>query len=114
LVRNIVEPAAGCVIAVAKEGFGTGSNESEALRALSLTCGIVPRTVELYRSETLSKGAVWVDEAHFLCWQGDHENPILYARLADGRRIDGVVELEPEPAAPTSWAAKMIARRKAT
>jgi len=55
---------------------------------------------------------VWVDETHFLCWQGDHENPLLYARLADGRRIDGVVELEPEPAAPTSWAAKMIARRK--
>jgi len=112
MIRDVVRPVPeGCVIAVAQGGYATGSDEHDAMRNLVLACGSQP-LVELYRSSTLRKGSVWVED-HCILWHDKPgiDPPTLYARLVDGKRL-AVGEPEPVPE-PRGWAAKMVAKRKA-
>lgn len=82
-----VEPSPeGCYIVVSREGLGSGQTELEALRNLWLIAGN-QRDVEIYHSSTLRKGAVWLDDEKYICWNGEHLPPTLIARMVNGKRL---------------------------
>lgn len=116
MVKDVVDPSPqGCIIAVSPNGWAVGLNETEALRNLHLAAGNQSQ-IEVYASETLRRGAVWVDEQHLICWQGEHEPPTLIARIINGKRtaVDQPQPTSepPPPTTPLGYVAKMIQRRK--